>query len=331
MSRAYTSLLQSIVSVLTLCIGFSAELQAVAMEWPESITYPADITVHIIREAPTTEGSLYHSNHFELISDHPLSRKALCDVLRVLEASYASLLALPLGFEYLPSKQRRVVKLVDSQQHYIDSGGILGSGGVYLSESREAVVRFETLGAKRSKEGRITSIQNLGLIAHEVTHQIQHDWLDVLPIWLIEGMAVYLESVPFQQGTLLFKNMHFRSEKHIRRCSENQYWITDIQKLMTLDRDEWNQHFQNHPSAHNQHYVSAFLLTYYFLHMSGDEPGSHLRTYIQAMKVADHPEAQQSALTQLMSGRTYQMLENDLITAYAQAGLQIQALIDASF
>lgn len=330
MNHVYSLIIQITVIALVGLASFHPKLNAASANWPQTITYPADITVEIISESSETEGSIYHSNHFELISDHPLSLIVICDVLRVLEASYASLQALPLGFEHAASAERHVVKLINSEKNYVERGGVRGSGGVYLSESREALIRVDTLGAELSDEGRITSIENLGLITHEITHQLQHDWLEVLPTWLIEGLAVYLESVPYQDGTLLFKNMDFRAEKHIARCSENRYWITNIERLMTIERDEWNQHFEEQPLLNDQHYVTAFLLTYYFLHMAAPPADTPLRTYIQSMKETNSPHTHRASLTQLMQGRSYQELEHDLITAYAQAGLELQTFVDST-
>ncbi|MGZ0655379.1 hypothetical protein ACWPKO_12795 [Coraliomargarita sp. W4R53] len=324
MNHAHFYLLSNILLLFFGSANIDSRLYASNSEWPQTVTYPADITVEIVHQAPGAAGSLYRSNHFELISDYPLAIVALCDVLRVLEASYASYQQLPLGFDHTPRKQRHVVKLIDSENQYVASGGVMGSGGAYLSESREALIRIDSLGAELSEDGQIRSIKNLGVITHEITHQLQHDWLQVLPTWLIEGMAVYLESVPFQNGTLRFDDMHFRSEKHLLRCTENRYWMTDIEQLMTINREEWNQSFAESVTTNDRHYVSAFLLTYYFLHLIEDAPGKHLRTYIESLQQANSHADQQSALTKLMQGQSYQELEHDIIRAYAQAGFELQ-------
>ncbi|HBR94014.1 MAG TPA: hypothetical protein DEA90_07590 [Opitutae bacterium] len=93
---------------------------------------------------------------------------------------------------------------------------------------------------------------------------------------------------------------------------------------MTITRDEWNQNFEASASSNEQYYVSAFLLTYYFLHLSDDVSGQHLRRYIESWQQdRNHAASSQRALTQLMQGQSYQELQASLIAAYARQGLEL--------
>ncbi len=301
-------------------------LKSGPVDWPERVTYPDDIMVKIVAEAVSPGGSRYRTNHFELISDFPLQRQALCQVLEVMEATLAGIRAMPLGWEIELPLERYVVKLLNGEERFANQGGIPGAGGIYLPESRETLIRIDTLQAEISSAGCISAIRRPGLIAHEITHQIQHDWLKTLPAWLIEGMAMYMESVPFDHGTFEFQKSDFKIAAGVRRCTQNHYRIIDLETLMTMERTEWNQHFTANPNDNDRYYLSAYLLTYYFMHLAGAEDASDLRRFIGAMMSAKDENSRKQALEQLLQGRGYEGLQSELGQAYAEDGFIVEPL-----
>jgi hypothetical protein len=89
------------------------------------------------------------------------------------------------------------VRLVSDEDVFLEGGGIRGAGGIYLPINKQTLIRIDSLQPEWTEDGRIASIGKPRLIAHEVTHQIQHELIGKLPIWLLEGMAVYLFTAYF--------------------------------------------------------------------------------------------------------------------------------------
>jgi hypothetical protein len=294
--------------------------------WPTEVSFPDDIMVEIVNEGTGSETSLYRTNHFELISELPLSRDALCQILEVMEATLASWQVLPLGAELLRPLDRYSVRLVSDESSFVNEGGIRGAGGVYLPESRQTLIRIDSLQPEIGTDGAISNIRKRSIIAHEITHQIQHDWLDTLPIWLIEGMAMYLESAPYHHGSYAFAEGNFKVAAGIRRATQNHYWIIDLERLMTMSRAQWHQGFTENPNENNRYYQSAYLLTYYFMHLSGQKDASGLRTFIQQMQQAGRQEERIQATKALLEGRSYAQLQQALSRAYATKDFIVEPL-----
>ncbi len=300
--------------------------QAAPQPWPERVSFPADIMVEIVQEGPGIGANIYQTNHFELISDLPLAKSALCQALEVMEATLASLQALPLGFEIPKTDNRYVVRLVTHEDDFLNEGGIHGAGGIYIPESRQTLIRINSLQPEYSTDGRIALIRKRGMIAHEVTHQLQHDLLHTLPTWLIEGLAMYLESVPFRSGAFEFENANFATAEGLRRCTTKHYQIIPLEELMTMDRTQWNHKFTTTPNDNHRTYLSAYLLTYYFLHLAPTKDGAALRTFIQASQQATSPRQRRQALEQLIQGSNFIKLQHTLSRCYAEKGFSITPL-----
>jgi hypothetical protein len=108
-------------------------------------------------------------------------------------------------------------------------------------------------------------------LIHEVTHQVMHEWLPVMPLWLGEGLAEYLSAVPYQNGRFEFKNSVAGLKESLLedyRISEGrEVTIYRPHELVDLSNAGW--------SGVSMDYLSAMMLTYYFVHL--DQPEKTLR------------------------------------------------------
>ena len=296
-------------------------------EWPRTVSYPDDITVEIVKESRNGGGSLYRTNHFELTSDIPLTRGALCQVLEVMEATLACWKALPIDLNLSAQDQLYPVRLVSNEDTFLQVGGIRGAGGIYLPENQQTLIRIDALQPGWTKDGQIASIEKQELIAHEVTHQIQHELIGKLPIWLLEGMAVYIESVPFHDGTFQFDEKSFHHADGIRRCTRNEFQTLPLKSLMTLTPHEWNHNFITSPKGNDRQYLTAYLLTYFLFHSEGTGDMAALRNYIRETLVsaAGTPGAS-SALEALFALSCYDALEIKMQRKYEEWGFKLSPL-----
>ena len=62
--------------------------------------------------------------------------------------------------------------------------------GVYLPLKKEILVPFTSIGAReRGSQMTLRRRSDTSTLVHEITHQVMHDWLPLLPVWLVEGLA----------------------------------------------------------------------------------------------------------------------------------------------
>ena len=250
----------------------------------------------------------------------------MCQILQVCEATYASLRVIPLPSVAQRENELHVVKLVRGENRFINKGGIAGAGGAYLPDHRHTIIRMNQLLPTFKEDGRIARLYNLDLVVHEITHQVQHDWLEILPTWMIEGMAVYVESVPYHNGTLVFEEMNFRAAKGIQRCTQNRFQIVELDTLMSMDRDTWNESFEKNPSSHNRYYTSAYLLTYYLLHLREPEATMRVDEYFTVMDRANDQSERSAATRELFANKSHTELFQDMKVAYAKQGFHLETI-----
>lgn len=292
------------------------------LQWPDRVRAP-DFEVEIIREDNDADVYIYRTDHFEFISDVKLARKVVRDFAEIFEATLAAIQSMPLQWNIRIPEKRFQTELFKSKSDYHEAGGIIGSGGIYMSSRRKIMIPLDALGTKKSSSGVTLDDDDHSTLIHEITHQVQHDWLQRMPIWLVEGMAVYTEAVPYKRG-------QFRFDRHeVEDFIREQYRyyeevpVIDVQKLMTITSQGWNENFRLNIMDVSRFYMSAYLLAYYFIHLEGEGEGRAMWDYLRAIQRARTQEDRADANGILLRGRTYEQLYEDMQRAYKREGIDL--------
>ncbi len=294
--------------------------KAKALVWPRRTDLPDNYDVEIVREDNSAGVYIYRTPNFEFHSDVKLARKVVREFGKIFEGTYASMKAFPLAWNPQPTNSHYKTRLFRERSDYQAAGGMPNSGGVYIPWQREILVPLSSLGVEKSSSGfTLDDSGEHSTLVHEITHQVHHDWLAKLPPWMTEGMAVYMESVPNDDGEFRFDRRDL--EEYVRRENgAGPVTMAPLEKLMTMNQSAWNANFTNNPKELHKYYQSAFLLVNYFLHLDGEGEGRRINAYCRAIE-SGTPDEQARAL--LLAGRSYTELTEDLQRAYKREGVEV--------
>ncbi len=262
--------------------------------WPELVEVPTkSIEISIVEENPTEKKCIYRSESFEFIAEDKLAGSVMKEIARTFEATRALVEALPWGISPKPpaSIGRYQAKFYETRKSYFAEGGPENSGGVYFSGDRIFRIPFQSLGLDmRGKTWFMDAGYRNDTIIHEITHQLMHDYLNLLPTWIIEGTAEYTESIPYNAGRFQAAKHEVGLKDYIRqRESQENMTLTEFRPLMDhmkMPRDEWDQIASNTAGqgrSMRQLYFQSYALVYYFCHLDGDGKGTRFMKYLDAM------------------------------------------------
>ena len=290
-------------------------------KWPRKVK-PENYDIEIVCEENATKAYIYRTPHFEFHSDVKLARKAVRDFSQIFESTLLVVAELPLKFNpSLPQGTLFLTQIFETEESYQAAGGIPNSAGVYFRKDRRIMVPLKSLGVKKSSSAyTINERKKSGTLTHEITHQVTHEWLDKLPIWVSEGIAEYIEHVPYDRGAFRFDR--YEVGEALRR---SHLKLTPLKVLMNMDQSTWNQTLAKNKKAASSNYLSVFVLYYYFCHFDLDEAGKpkRLYDYLRAVEAGEHLEG---AIKILLDGRSYEALEESVRQAFRRSDIDIEFL-----
>jgi hypothetical protein len=251
--------LVSLLLFLLLCASVSADLPHRA-----GITRPPEVT--ILRENIAENDFRYRTEHFEFIAPVRMARRLISDLATVFEGTLAAVDALPHGWNPVrDANSPYQVRLFDSVLNYAAAGGIPGSGGFYSSVTREIWVPLDNLGVRRTSGGyTFNPGQDMSLLIHEITHQVTHDWLVQLPMWIVEGIAVFMETVPYRRGEFLFHRYDPRDYLTKLNFDPSQYAFGSLERILNLTSPQWIHDMAMDRDQTRRNYVNSLLLFHFF-------------------------------------------------------------------
>ncbi|TVR47807.1 MAG: hypothetical protein EA425_15325 [Puniceicoccaceae bacterium] len=255
-----------------------------ASDWPGR-TAVTGVRVEV--ELESANESRYRTENFVFEADARLSRMVVGNFGALFEGTLVAVDALPLGLGAAPGAEPYRTMLFATREAYLASGGRPDAAAIYRQTDRRILVPLERLGVRRTSSG--FSYDRRGdnrLLVHEITHQVMHDWLNVLPIWLVEGLAVYMEFVPQQGGRFDFRGINLRESLAGRMglLTVRDLELVGPERLFAVSKAGWDAALENDSEVAARLYLSSGVLTWYFLHHDGDRKGERLREAIQAVR-----------------------------------------------
>jgi hypothetical protein len=262
------------------------ERQPVAM--PDTVSVDSSkLVIEIVSENEQDGKFVYRTPHFEFTSDGRLTLNLLRDVTRNFEATCELLKALPWGVRPEPEEGDRFhALLVRSRGRYEEEGGPKNSGGVYFSSRKLFIVPFESLGIERlGKSYTKASDYRSDTLVHELTHQMMHAWLEILPQWVIEGTAEYTNAIPLRLGTFKVSSARTGLKDYVAslKARGGVPEAFPIEKLFGISGEEWSGTLARNPQESHRMYFTAYLLVNYFMNMDGKGDGAIFVKYMHAV------------------------------------------------
>ena len=262
------------------------ERQPVAM--PEKVGVDSSkVLVEVVSEDEQNGKFVYRTQHFEFTSDGMLTQNLLRDVALNFEATFELLKALPWGVRPQPEEGDRFhALLVRSRGRYEEEGGPKNSGGVYFRSRKLFIVPFDSLGIERlGKTFAKSSDYRSDTLVHELTHQMMHAWLDLLPQWVIEGTAEYTNAIPLRLGVFRVSAARSGLRDYVAFLKARG-GVPDpfpVEKLFGISQEQWSETLDQNPGESRRMYFTAYLLVNYFMNMDAKGDGAVFVKYMRAV------------------------------------------------
>jgi hypothetical protein len=297
-------------------------------DWPRTVVLKSTPVVQTVREDADKKEFVYESEHYQFLCDSMLGANLVREFSRVFEATWLVNCLLPLDFKPSPEDghQKFQARIFTHASDYHDTGGPQGSSGVYIPQARALMLPLDSLGVKMFGSKVIVDYkaEDYATLVHEITHQMMNHWLDRLPVWYIEGSAVYVELAKYENGHFSFLQQDKRLHDYLLRgIGSGKFQMVPLKKLMNMSGRAWTGALLTGDASEN--YASAVALTYYFYHLDGDGGGTHFKDYIHAVGHLNEGQSDGPLIEQyLLRGRTYEALEKDVEKSLRRIGIPIE-------
>ncbi len=248
------------------------------------------LKTEVVSEDAVAEKFVYRTPHFEFESQGKFSQTLLREVAGDFEATYELLKVLPWNIEPRPpSGDYFHARLFKDRAAYISAGGVPNSAGIYQSGIEAFLVPFESMGLKLSgktyTKGRDFDSSTM---VHELTHQMMHFWLQILPQWVVEGTAEYTNNLPLSSGrfrisaakTGLKDYVSFLKKRAVGGVPEP----FPLEKLFDISSEEWMATLKKDPTSSHRLYFTSYLLVYYFMHLDGKGDSQRFLHYFREIQ-----------------------------------------------
>lgn len=249
--------------------------------WPERFVAPNNIINANHYPKQSAAGiQLYGTTHFRYLVyiDEILSPSLMKEIARVFEGVYELMSQCPFGLSAQPNNRFFIAHLHPTMQSYAQAGGPPMSGGFYSSKAKEFHVPFESLGIVKKGDAWSRSQDfEVKTLVHELTHMMMHNLLPVLPMWLIEGSAEYMECIPLRSG--IFQPPLVGRKIGNKRLGSESPSIT-YGRMLTITPSEWPSMSYTKAAA----YRMSLLMTYYFMNLEGDGKGTKMKRFLDACR-----------------------------------------------
>lgn len=278
------------------------------------------MTIQVVQETPGA--CVYRSRHFEFKCPVKLGTSTMKEVCRVFESTHELVSKLPWGVVPWPQDGRFFrAELFKTREAYLATDAPQWSAANYSIVDGIFRIPFEEVGVvSRGGSYHLGGAINNDTITHEVTHQMMHEYLRFMPMWMAEGTAEYTSHLPYTSGRYNvasaldgFKQMRRGFETDKRRGMFGQRetarkWV-GVEDLwgyttsMTARRDISNLAYDP-PKAPStgfegrvtipiqidpgmselpNRYFSSHALVFFFMHFDGGGSGLRLKKYFDAL------------------------------------------------
>jgi len=282
--------------------------------WPQKVEIDGTPEVEVVKEDGDSKQYVYRSKHYEFHSDIRLSKSVVREFSRIFEATYLLNCELPLDFapQFEPGQKIFEARIFETREAYMKAGGMAGSGGVYMSRIKKFLVPIESLGVV-NRGSRVTidyDYRDFTTLIHEITHQMMNQWLGYLPIWYVEGSAVYTEIIDYKNGKFDLSNPKSLIKDHI---GGREVKMLDPEALFKMDNATWLKALANRAASVN--YNSAGMLAFYFYHIDGEGDGANIIKCLRNIE-SGSKTWEDSEKELLIRGRTMDQFREDLKNGY---------------
>lgn len=254
----------------------------------------------------------YTTRHFTFECETEVTKAFISEASRVFEGTLEAVRVLPLGIDPKPAEGETRFRTLFLERGSFErefnrnraeesapkgtnpgaapavpppgagTDNVANVAGVYIPKRKEVLVPYSSLGVSMSgSKVSLRRSSDTSTLIHEVTHQVMHEWLAVTPLWVGEGLAEYLSAVPYQNGRFEFKN----AAAGLKESLEQDFGIGEGREVLIHRPHEFVDQSNAEWMGVPQDYLSALMLTYYFIHLDQPEkPCASLAGYLALLR-----------------------------------------------
>jgi len=266
--------------------------------WPREVSVDNQVEITPVKEDAAEKEYIYRSEHFEFHLDFKLNKLLIKDWAYVFEATFKTVSEIPWNINPEAPEDLFKTYVYANRSDYIKAGGSPSSAGIYMLRSRRIMIPAASFGIKkeRGEYKKIRDVYDVTTLVHEITHQVMHEWLPDIPMWLAEGAAEYVSTIPYRggrfnvanakrgareyiQNSLRYSNMIARSRGMKEKSREID--MIPLEELIPMSARE----FQTRGATLGQAeairaYYSSLIFTYYLMHVDDRGQGRGIISYI---------------------------------------------------
>ena len=273
-------------------------------QWPVEIAVGTGLVNPVLLRDDTTH-SVYRMGKFEFETGPGLSAPLVKEIARTFVAVGELIERLPWEMPPVPPKGDFFVARLYPKRSDYDAIAPPSSGGFYSLQQKVFHVPYESLGISKDGGGKWTKARDLNsdTLVHELTHMMMDRIIRHVPLWVTEGAAEYVETIPFEKGVMRTGMLPKALKAYVTHMesmparAQTQYTFKASAKTMAevlhLSAKQWHQRAGTEPPtptpgrvqlflplpgneiAARQHdlYMHACLLFYYFMHLDSPQRG----------------------------------------------------------
>ena len=231
---------------------------------------------------------VFQTPNFQFETGQKVSHSFIAETSKVFEGTLLAIQSLPLGLEPHPPEgmDRFRALFLDRSVFMREIGDSIpvvpgqSVAGVYVPARKEILVPYESVGAvRRGSQLSLRKTSDTSTLVHEITHQVMHDWLNITPMWLVEGMAEYMAAVPYFNGKFAFRSAGRGLEERLKeKYRTGTPTIIHPSWLFHASPAEWRGTLEE--------YMSSMVLVYYFIHLDRKGQGEAMAAYLRMLRDA---------------------------------------------
>ncbi len=296
--------------------------------WPGEVVLKEKTIVTEISADEEKKEFIYHSEHYEFVSDVALKVGLIRKFATMFEATFQVMVDVPMNFQkarsFDSSKKLRIL-LFETRQAYVENGGPPSSGGVYIGSKNTVMVPLTSLGVNKVGSGYSFDYKvNNQTLSHELVHQLTDRayYAHGSRGWFTEGLAEYVSTSPYKNGRYNFRSNIRAISKSVTeydRKSQTGSSLGDEIVFKNLKK-YMLQSYTEFTSNSRFNYAMGMVLMTYFIHMDDNGSRVNLNNFLKALRAGTKGE---ELVDVLRAGRTWAELEGQIAAAWRKKGIKI--------
>lgn len=295
-----------------------------AKAWPRTTGLEEAPKATVVKEDAAAKEFIYRTPNFEFHCDTKLGSDVVREFGRIFEGTLQVNKELPLDLDPKPENGREffVAKLYTNKADYLADGGLVGSAGVYSGGAKTIKVPLVSLGVRLvGKRYALEPREDNDTLIHEITHQMMNHWLGKLPVWYVEGSAMYVASSKFNMGRFTLPRLG-QTVKNLEHLRQGKATIWHLDYLMHMTHAKWAAGFGTDADGDvHRNYTSAVALTYYLYHGDDKGDGAHMVSFLK--DIAGGKPWEKAQDDNIIRARNYAQMEKELVTTLRKGGITI--------